>query len=69
MFLRKLGNHTCDTLSLRMVHTGPEQILGMADMKGSPQLIVIQTTNTESLNQNDPAPELVSTLTGPPPGR
>lgn len=55
-------------LSLRMVHTGAEQMLGMADMKGSPQLIVIQTTNTESLSQRDPAPEPVSTLTGPPPG-
>lgn len=62
-------NEANDALSVRMVRTGPEQMLGTADMKGSPQLIVIQTTNTESLNQNDPAPELVSTLTGPPPGR
>lgn len=56
-------------LSLRMVHTGAEQMLGMVDMKASPQLIVIQTTNTESLSQSDPAPEPVSTLTGPHPGQ
>lgn len=52
-----------------MVHTGAEQILGMADMKGRPQLIVIQTTSTESLSQNDPAPGPASTLTGPHPGQ
>ena len=44
-------------------------MLGMADMMGSMQLIVIQTTRTESLNQTDPAPEPVSILTGPLPGQ
>lgn len=56
-------------LSLRRVLTGADQMPGMADMKGSPQLTGIQTTSTESLNQSDPAPEPVSTLTGPPPGQ
>lgn len=55
-------------LSLRMLSTGAEQI-GMADMKGSPQLTVIQTTSTESLHQTDPAPGPVSTLTGRHPGQ
>lgn len=39
-----------------------------ADTKVKPQLIVIQTTSTESLSQNGPAPGRVSTLTGPRPG-
>lgn len=56
-------------LSLRMVHTGVEQILGMGDMMGRLQLIVIQPTNTESLSQTDQAPGQVSTLTGPHPGQ
>lgn len=42
---------------------------GTADMKDTLQPIVIQTINTESLNQRDPVPELVSTLTGPLPGQ
>lgn len=56
-------------LSLRMVCIGAEQMLGMADIKDNRQLIVIQITHTENLNQNDPAPELVSTLTDPHPGQ
>lgn len=44
-------------------------MLGMADIKDNRQLIEIQITHTENLNQNDPAPELVSTLTGPLPGQ
>lgn len=47
------------SLSLRMAG---------ADTKVKPQLIVIQTTSTESLSQNGPAPGRVSTLTGPRPG-
>lgn len=54
---------------IKMVHTEVEEILGMVDMKDSLQRIVIQTTSTESLSQNDPAPEPVSTLTGPHPGK
>lgn len=52
-----------------MVHTGVEQILGMADMMVRPLLIVIQTTSTENLSQNGPAPGRVSTLTGLHPGQ
>lgn len=44
-------------------------MLGMADIKDSRQLIEIQITHTENLNQNDPAPEPVSTPTGPLPGQ
>lgn len=47
-----------------MVHTEEEESLGMADMKGRTQPTAIQTTSTESLSQNDPAPGPVSTLTG-----
>lgn len=54
-----------DTNIIRMVCIGAEQMLGMADIKDNRQLIEIQITHTENLNQNDPAPELVSTLTGP----
>ena len=46
-----------------MVHTGAEISISMADMMGRPQVTVIQTTNTESLNQIDPARGPVSTLT------
>ena len=56
-------------LSFRMVHIGAEQTLGMADMRGRPLFIVIQTTHTESLSLRDPAPEPVSTLTGPHQGQ
>lgn len=44
-------------------------MLGMADIKDNRQLIEIQITHTENLNQNDPAPEPVSTPTGPLPGQ
>lgn len=54
---------------ITMVSTGTEEILGMADMKGGTQPTVIQTTSTESLNQNDPAPGPVSILTGLHPGK
>lgn len=46
-----------------MVHTGAEQILGMADMMGRRQVTVIQITSTESLSQIVPAHGPVSTLT------
>lgn len=52
-----------------MVNTGTEEIHGMADMKGQTQPTVIQTTSTESLSQNDPAPGPASTLTGLHPGQ
>ncbi len=51
-----------------MVHTEAEQILGMADMKGTPNLIVIQITRTESHSRKDQTPGPVSTLTGLRPG-
>lgn len=52
-----------------MGHTGTEQMDGTGDMKGILQPIVIRAINTESLNQRDPVPEPVSTLTDPPPGQ
>lgn len=54
---------------IKTAHTGTEQILGMADIKGSPQVTKILTTSTESLNPSDPAPEPASILTDPHPGK
>lgn len=48
-----------------MVHTGAEQIPGMADMKDRTQVTVIQTINTENHKQIGPAQGQVSTLTDP----
>lgn len=49
----------------RMVHTGTEQIPGMADTKGRTLDTVTQTINTENHNWIGPAQGLVSILTDP----
>lgn len=54
---------------IQILPTGVEPILGTADTTRRTQVIVIRTTNTENHNRIDPAQGLVSTQTGPHPGK